>query len=284
MAVYRGQRDGEAARRKQPSANAGGGVNPSSTRQSVAAFFDVDGTLLGGPSLERRMFRALLYRRMIPAGNFALWMAEAMRLGLRGIAAARQGNKMYLRGVSPEAASAVAERVAGTGHISFFPEAVERVAWHAAQGTRIVLISGTLQILAECAARSLEAALLERGVGTAIYVCATQPEEIRGRWTGRVAGEPMFGRAKATSIQGLAARMGWDLGSCFAYGDSVHDQAMLACVGHAMAVNASPAMRRAAVREGWGVVEWREAAAGIGESRGGGTGTPLAERNMETLG
>jgi len=258
-------------------------VNSSSNRQSVAAFFDVDGTLVALPSLERRMFRELLYRSAIPAGNFVLWMAEAMRLATRGLALARQGNKMYLRGVSVEVAGAVAERVAGARHLRFFPEAVERVAWHAAQHHRIFLVSGTLELLARRAARSLEAALGQRGVATEILVCATRLEEVRGRWTGRVGAEPMFGRAKAKTIAALAQRMGWDLGTCFAYGDSVHDQAMLECVGHAMAVNPSPAMRRAAVREGWGAVEWREAEAAVGDPCGARTRARLPERNLENF-
>jgi HAD superfamily hydrolase (TIGR01490 family) len=254
--------------------------------ERAAAFFDVDGTLVALPSLERRMFRELLYRSAIPAGNFVLWMAEAMRLATRGLAFARQGNKMYLRGVSVEVASAVAERVAGARHLRFFPEAVERVAWHAAQHHRIFLVSGTLELLARRTARSLEAELGQRGVATEILVCATRLEEVRARWTGRVVGQPMFGRAKAETIAALARRMGWDLGACFAYGDSMHDRAMLECVGHAMAVNASLAMRRVAIREGWRVVDWHEVGRvadhqpGIAVSR---RSTRLAERNLENL-
>jgi HAD superfamily hydrolase (TIGR01490 family) len=252
----------------------------------VAAFFDVDGTLLAGPSLERRMFRALLRDGAIPVWNFALWAAEFVRLAPRGIDFARQANKMYLRGVSRELAGELAERVAGTGYARFFPEAVERVAWHAAQGHRIFLVSGTLEFLARCAARALQAALRRRGVDAEILVCAMRLEEVRGRWTGRINGAPMFGRAKAAAIRSLAQRTGAHLETCFAYGDSVQDRAMLECVGHAMAVNPSPAMRRVAVREGWRVVEWQETnerktkSAALAGQRGG----RLAERKAETLG
>ena len=234
----------------------------------VAAFFDVDGTLISFPSLERRLFRALLWRRAIPVRNFALWAAEAVRLAPRGIAELRQANKMYLRGVSAEVAAAVAERVVEAASVEFFPEGVERVAWHGSQGHRIVLVSGTLGLLAARAARSLEKSLARRGVRAAIAVCATRLEGAGGRWTGRVVGPAMFGAAKAEAIQSLAERMELDLGACFAYGDSVHDRAMLECVGHAMAVNPSPEMRRVAVREGWRVVEWSAAGSGMGKAAG----------------
>jgi HAD superfamily hydrolase (TIGR01490 family) len=258
----------------------------------VAAFFDMDGTLVGRPSLERRMFRALLYRRAIAAGNLAWWAAEFVRLAPRGIEYARFANKMYLRGVSAEAANSIAQRVAGAAYLQFFSEAVERVAWHAVRGHRVVLVSGTLELLASQAARSLESALARRGVIATILACATRLEEIGGRWTGRVAGAPMFGGAKAETIRALASRSAWDLDDCFAYGDSVQDRAMLECVGHAIAVNASPAMRRVAVREGWRVVEWHEGGAGLKVRRDerfvprteSHDGAALTERNVETWG
>ena len=65
----------------------------------VAAFFDLDGTLLSFPSLERRFFRMLRYRREIPLRNYFLWAAQAVRLLPRGIRAIAHANKMYLNGV-----------------------------------------------------------------------------------------------------------------------------------------------------------------------------------------
>ncbi len=67
--------------------------------RNIAAFFDLDGTLVGLPSLERRFFRMLKYRRALPARNYCLWLREAMRLVPSGINAILQANKMYLRGV-----------------------------------------------------------------------------------------------------------------------------------------------------------------------------------------
>jgi len=248
----------------------------------VAAFFDLDGTLISFPSLERRMFRALMYRRAIPARNFVLWMAEALRLLPRGLVFARLANKMYLRGISGEAANAAAVQVAGGAHLRFFPEAVERIAWHVGQGHTIALVSGTLQLLARAAAASLEAELARRGATTTIVVLATRLEEMSGRWTGRVAGESMFGPAKAQAIRALAVRAGFALGECYGYGDSVHDWQMLECVRHAVVVNGSPELRRIARREGWRAVEWQgtNTSAALAERHA----VRLTERKAETLG
>ena len=61
---------------------------------SMAAFFDLDGTLVARPSLERRFFRMLRYRRAIAARNYLLWLREAMRLMPRGTSVVLQANKM----------------------------------------------------------------------------------------------------------------------------------------------------------------------------------------------
>src|SRR4029077_4818016 len=44
----------------------------------VAAFFDLDGTLTPGPSLEKRFFRRLRYRKLIGRANYLRWIWEAV--------------------------------------------------------------------------------------------------------------------------------------------------------------------------------------------------------------
>jgi phosphoserine phosphatase len=66
----------------------------------VAAFFDIDGTLVAGPSLEHRFFAALRRDRAIPASNYLRCLAHAIRLAPRGLNAIVHTNKMYLRGVA----------------------------------------------------------------------------------------------------------------------------------------------------------------------------------------
>src|SRR5260370_42128226 len=73
-------------------------VKGSESRERIAAFFDLDGTLMALPSHERRFFRILRYRQAIPAKNYFSWLGKAMQLLPRGINAGVQENKMYLRG------------------------------------------------------------------------------------------------------------------------------------------------------------------------------------------
>jgi HAD superfamily hydrolase (TIGR01490 family) len=246
----------------------------------VAAFFDLDGTLMAQPSLEQRFFRMLRYRRVIGAKNYFLWLKEALRLMPRGISAIFQANKMYLRGVQT-----FDELGEGDGNFSssrksghqaqgqastpprrnprlpvpvFFPRAIERVAWHARQGHTIVLVSGTLEPLALGAARALEAKLAAHGIAITIHVCATRLEELHGKYTGRVLGEAMFGEAKARAAKKLAQGMRLNLAQCSAYGDSANDRWLLSVAGNPTAVNPSPRLARIAKEHRWALLRWNK--------------------------
>ncbi len=244
----------------------------------VAAFFDLDGTLMPMPSLERRFFRTLKYRRAIPSKNYFLWLMEALRTMPRGINAVLQANKMYLRGVRIFDACGEGDGAVSSWHKdghqaegqasapprrnprlpvpAFFAQAIERVVWHGKQGHEMVLISGTLEPLARAAARAMEAELAARGIAATIRVVATRLEEIDGRWTGRVLDEAMFGEAKAFAAMQLAGEMRFDLRRCYAYGDSLNDWWLLAAVGRPRAVNPSKDLVNIARTRGWPVLNW----------------------------
>jgi HAD superfamily hydrolase (TIGR01490 family) len=233
----------------------------------VAAFFDLDGTLIGGPSLERRFFAELRYRRAIPLRNYFLWLARMALLAPRGMQMMRHANKMYLRGVHAGGDGSRSDRgqparpdagQARMGVPRFFRDAVEWTGWHAEQGHAIVLVSGTLAPLAQEMALALVVRLAVRGIAASVAVCATQLEQREGRWTGRILGDAMFGEAKARAMVQLARCKGIDLAKCYAYGDSWSDRWMLESVGHAAAVNPSWRMERLARRRGWSVLNWRE--------------------------
>ena len=74
----------------------------SQDQPRIAAFFDIDGTLVPDPPLETRMFQQLRRGGEIPPMNYARWGAEAARLLPRGLTAIAQGNKRYLHGLRME--------------------------------------------------------------------------------------------------------------------------------------------------------------------------------------
>jgi len=224
----------------------------------IAAFFDLDGTLMAPPSLERRFFSDLRRRRAIPMRNYFLWLARTARLAARGIEAMRHANKMYLRGVRKDGSEFCQSGQLEMAVPRFFPEAVDTVAWHAEQGHEIVLVSGTVAPLAQEMALALIVRLAVRGIPTSVGVCATRLEENLGRWTGRIVGDAMFGKTKAQAVRQMATCEGFELAQCYAYGDSIVDRWMLEAVGNAAVVNPSWRMEKFARRRGWAVLTWTE--------------------------
>lgn len=246
----------------------------------VAAFFDLDGTLVPLPSLERRFFRALRHRREIPLKNYLCWLREALKLLPCGFSTATHANKMYLKGLQVSKGSGVENQTDSSAHKSgqtgegqasvpprriprwpvprFLEDGLERLAWHAMQGHAIVIVSGTLEPLASAAAGALETELASHGIATAIRACATRLEERDSRWTGRISAEAMFAKAKARAVLALAEGMSLDLSQCWAYGDSAQDRWMLEAVGNAAVVNPTTKLARIARKRGWPAFQWRK--------------------------
>jgi putative phosphoserine phosphatase/1-acylglycerol-3-phosphate O-acyltransferase len=218
----------------------------------VAAFFDLDGTLVAPPSLERRFFGMLRYRRAIPAKNYLLWLREAVRLAPRGVGKMLQTNKRYLRGIAVNPWSTAGLNPAP----KFFGEGLERIAWHAGKEHRIVLLSGTLEPLAQAASRAIESGLASRGIISCIRICATCLEVADGRWTGKILREAMIGEAKGRAVKEIALEMNLDLAHSYAYGDSADDRWLLAAVGRPFAVNPAAELGRLARMLGWPSLSW----------------------------
>jgi HAD superfamily phosphoserine phosphatase-like hydrolase len=216
----------------------------------IAAFFDIDGTLMPEPSLEKRLFSVLRHSGAIPARNYLAWLTEAIRLLPQGIAALRGANKRYLQGIS-------ADRVfEWMGTISFYEEAIEQIAWHARHDHTVVLLSGTLEVLAQIAATALECELEALGLQTSVLIRATRLVEVRGHWTGSVADRAMQGEEKSHAIKQFVQKKRMDSAQCYAYGNSLMDRAMLASVGRPQVVNPGRDLAALANRCDWPIWHW----------------------------
>ena len=218
--------------------------------QGIAAFFDVDGTLIPEPSLERRFFRAVRQSGAIPIGNYFLCAQEALRLLPQGIAAMVHANKRHWSGVRCDQVLQQLEVIV------FFEEGTERAAWHARQGHRIVLVSGMPEPLARIVTCALECELESRGVGSELLVCATRMEQRDGRWTGRLLGEAMYGEEKLRAVKRIAQEHQIELRGSHAYGNTLLDRPMLAAVRHAHVVNPGGDLVAVANQCNWEIWHW----------------------------
>jgi len=208
------------------------------------AIFDIDGTLVRG-STERRFWRYLVARgRQGPRQILAHALFLLRFLPTYGIDVARK-NKAYLRNLEAADVRALAEAFVATEILPrLFAPALQRLQQHRRRGDTVVLLSGTLEPIAQA---------LADAVG-AHNVCATVCSQRDGRYLASPPEVHPFGRAKLHLAVQLAAELGYDLSHAAAYGDSRHDLHLLQAVGEPVAVLPDPSLAAAAVANDWEVI------------------------------
>jgi phosphoserine phosphatase len=264
-------------------------------QQNIAAFFDLDGTLLPPPSLEWRFIGYLLGRDQIATAHVAGWLAQFAKTIVRDPHNAIAGNKSYLAGIETSLVDDWEHSLAPPSwqdeSLALFDQGLERIAWHHAQGHKIFLITGTLAPLAQLIARrisqqvqapievqatELEVSELNSHSHTADGDCARPSGQARLRcsglcsythWTGRRASQHMSYEAKSRAIKALAVTYHLALTDSYAYGNSAADLLLLGSVGHAVAVNPRRRLSQIAQEQGWPVYHWREPAAAAARPR-----------------
>ena len=213
----------------------------------IAAFFDVDNTLLPGAASELRFFRALW------GANVVGWREALSSLSylLRNMPPLSYQplrlRKLYLEGKAPDTIEGLAARFCREHLIpSLSRQGVARLEFHRKIGHEVVLITGALESLVQPLARHL-------GVETVI---AARPARDEHGYTGHVLPPLPYGEGKRALIESLARTRGIDLSASFAYGDSPGDLALLELVGHPLVVNPIRGMAREAQRRRWPITRW----------------------------
>ena len=96
------------------------------------------------------------------------------------------------------------------------------------------------------------------------HLIATEPEQLDGRYTGRVAGIPSFREGKVARVDAWLAEQGrcWsDFERSFFYSDSANDLPLLSRVTDPVAVDPDPGLESHARQHGWPVISLRAAEA-----------------------
>jgi len=107
------------------------------------------------------------------------------------------------------------------------------------------------------ATNSFVTAPIAREFGVA-HLVATEPEQISGRFTGKVSGTPCFREGKITRVEQWLAAQGrrWeDFSETRFYSDSHNDLPLLERVTHPVAVRPDHPLRQAALARGWDIIE-----------------------------
>ena len=213
------------------------------------AIFDLDGTLVRGSS-ERLFWRYLVARgRQGPRqiGAYLLFLVRYLPTG--GIHTLKK-NKAYLCGLERADVDAVAEKFVATRLVPRLRDAVvQRLRQHALRGDAVVLLTGTIEPIAQALARRL-------GIR---YVCATLCSERGGHYLAQPPETHPFGAAKLSLSRQLAAQIGCELKTATAYGDSHHDLFLLEAVSDPVAVSPDARLSRVALERDWEIIRESDA-------------------------
>ncbi|SFJ78068.1 HAD family phosphatase [Cellulomonas sp. KH9] len=218
----------------------------------VAAFFDVDNTIIRGASafhLAVGLYRRGFFRKL----DLVRFAGQQARYRLFGedkdqIDDVRARALDIMRGHSVAEVTAIAEDVYDEVlSLRIYPGTQALLDAHLADGHAVWLVTATPVEIGELIARRL-------GASGAL---GTVAEHVEGFYTGRLVGDLLHGEAKAAAVRALAEREGYDLALCHAYGDSTNDVPILSTVGRPCAINPDRRLRRHAAEVGWPVREFR---------------------------
>ncbi len=217
--------------------------------KEVAAYFDLDGTLLNASS-EKTLTGFLAKRRpwRIPHATVAWTLGTTFGLltGKAPYDALR--NRGHLSLASWRLLEQYSEEIATTHLKSKISQgAWERLDWHRNQGHRLVLVTATVAPMAEAMARVL-------GMDE-VYGCG--PATRTGWLSGSERGWSVPRRkGKVPIVEQDATKHGHDLSKCYGYGNTLADSWFMRICGHAIAVNPESSLEQLAQTNNWEIVHW----------------------------
>jgi HAD superfamily hydrolase (TIGR01490 family) len=232
-------------------------ASPAAARQvdttpvtHVAAFFDLDKTIIAGSSTLAfsgpLRARGLIGRRAMVRSGYA-----QLRLMVAGADAAfmdrmREQISALCTGWDAAAVRAVIEESLSEVLVPMiYPEAAALIEQHRALGHPVALISASGMEMVSPVAAALGAK----------HCVATRMTVAEGLYTGEIEFY-CYGEGKAIAARELAAEHGYRLEDSHAYSDSITDLPLLEAVGHPHAVNPDRELREVAMARGWPVLDF----------------------------
>lgn len=228
-------------------------TEPSTGSKTVAAFFDVDNTLVRGASLYL-LARKLHERKYFHLREILYFALKQLRFVARGehlgdIHAIRDRALLLVKGIPVSEIELIGEEI--------YDEYVEPKLWrgtvsianqHRAVGREVWLVTATPVEVANVIANRLN---LSGALGTVV-------DREDGSYTGTLATPILHAAEKAQAVRELARQRGISLANSWAYSDSYNDVPLLEAVGHPVCINPDARLRAYAKRRGWQVYDFRK--------------------------
>lgn len=222
---------------------------------AAAAFFDLDRTVLLGPSStdinEALSAAGLIPNRRIPGmglmGEYYRRFGETLGVMLLARAAA-----LAASGWDVNTVGQAAQKAAVALEAKVAPYMFPLLESHRAQGHALVLATTSPDHLVRPLAKRL-------GFDD---VVATRYRVADGRFTGGLEGNFVWAMGKLDAVRRFCAVRGVSMAESYAYSDSVYDLPLLGAVGHPVAVNPDARLRLVALVRRWPAL-WLDVPPGV---------------------
>jgi putative phosphoserine phosphatase/1-acylglycerol-3-phosphate O-acyltransferase len=211
----------------------------------VAAFFDLDQTLLAGFSAGAFMRERFMSGRMSPREMFESTAGVlGFQLGRVGFSGLMASTTAAYRGLSERVLEDLGQEVFEK-HLAtrIYPESRALVRAHQERGHTVAVCSSATRYQVDPFARAL-------GIE---HVLCTQLELEDGSFTGRVVRPTCYGDGKAHAASTLASRHDLDLEQSYFYTDSHEDLPLLEIVGSPRPLNPNRPLAQIAKERRWPV-------------------------------
>ena len=217
----------------------------------IAAFFDVDGTLLTSNIVE---YLAFFQKRLLSPWRWRWWIAGVAAKVPVYLALDHLSRTAFCRFFYRGYGGLEAATTTALGRCLFeevirprlHSQALRQIDSHREQGHIIVLLTGSLDFIMQPLAEFIASP----------HLIAAKLEEHDGQFTGQLLEAPLSESGKAEAIFRFARAQSIDYRRSFAYGDSISDLHMLECVGNPGAVNPDRRLRALARQRGWRIYDW----------------------------
>lgn len=218
----------------------------------TAAIFDVDNTILFGSS-GTLFINAMFKKRMMTPWRWMSigWFSWRYSKGwINDEQIVRRGASCYagqrIDSLKDAAVAAVSDYIAPR----LYKEALSAIQAHQNQGHKIILASGSSNIIVSALADHLNA---DAAVGTSAKV-------VNGVSTAEVTTPMCYKQGKLTLVQSALEKMNISIENCYMYSDNYTDLSLFRKVAHPHPVNPGGKLTKEAISNGWDILAWTETA------------------------
>ena len=215
----------------------------------IGAFFDFDGTLLSTVS------GSLLIKYLWNAGELSV--PYVIKMGIANVLlklhlySRDRLHKLVMQVYKGQPVNKF-ENLAEDFYLTelkphFAGNIVDKLIGHQQQGHEVVIVSASFRYYLT---------YVVKGLGVDHLLCSDLEVGKDGLLTGITKGESVRGTQKAVAAAQLASQLGIDLAQSYAYGDHITDVSILQLVGHPVAVEPEPKLRKVADQNNWEILQF----------------------------